>query len=353
MNLSDILSTMSIHTSFLPVGGWELTVILFIGWVLDLCLGDPTYIPHPVIYMGRWIAFGEKKLNKGTHRMFKGALFAIASIIGTFVLIWSILSYFTLRSSLFTCAVSAFLVFMCLAGHTLRKEVRMVFEALERGLDDGRRQVARIVGRDTQNLSAQEVRTAALETLAENLSDGVIAPLFWFCLLGVPGMMAYKMVNTLDSMIGYQNERYKDFGCWAARIDDIANYIPARITALLILIASIFFPAHSSKTTAQPSSATQPLSGSTLPFHRKIAFLLRYGNKHASPNSGWPEAALAAVLNCRFGGTHDYFGQEFYKPYIGDTPRQLNYNDMRISNIICFIAELLAILISLIIFFSV
>ena len=130
------------------------------------------------------------------------------------------------------------LIFYCLAGTTLVREVRMVFEATDRSLEEGRRQVARIVGRDTSKLSAQEVRTAALETLAENLSDGVVAPLFWYAVLGVPGMLAYKMVNTLDSMIGYRNERYRQFGCFAARLDDVANYIPARLTALLMVLAS-------------------------------------------------------------------------------------------------------------------
>lgn len=119
------------------------------------------------------------------------------------------------------------LIFYCLAGTTLVREVCGVFKAVDRSLEEGRKQVARIVGRDTSGLSAQEVRTAALETLAENLSDGVIAPLFWYMLLGVPGMLAYKMINTLDSMIGYRNERYRRFGCFAARLDDVANYIPA------------------------------------------------------------------------------------------------------------------------------
>ncbi len=199
----------------------------------------------------------------------------------------------------------------------------MVFEALEEGLDEGRRQVARIVGRDTAQLTAQEVRTAALETLAENLSDGVIAPLFWFVLLGVPGAMAYKMVNTLDSMIGYKNEKYKDFGCWAAHIDDVANYIPARLTAFLILVAGgINF--------------------------KRIQFLMKYGSKHASPNSGWPEAALASILDCRFGGPHNYFGKEFYKPYIGDNPRQLNIEDMSKSIRVCLTAESISMLLSII-----
>ncbi len=179
----------------------------------------------------------------------------------------------------------------------------MVFEAVDRSLDEGRKQVARIVGRDTSALSAQEVRTAALETLAENLSDGVIAPLFWYAVLGVPGMMAYKMVNTLDSMIGYRNERYRQFGCIAARIDDVANYIPARPTALLMILVSGRFSL--------------------------LGFVGKYGSRHASPNSGYPEAALAGILNCRFGGPHYYFGEEVWKPFIGNNERALTTEDMK------------------------
>lgn len=179
----------------------------------------------------------------------------------------------------------------------------MVFEATDRSIDEGRRQVSRIVGRDTSHLSAQDVRTAALETLAENLSDGVVAPLFWLLLLGVPGMMSYKMINTLDSMIGYRTQRYLYFGRIAARIDDIANYLPARLTACLMVI----------------------VSGRLSLF----AFVYRYGSRHASPNSGYPESALAGILNCRFGGTHQYFGETIVKPYIGSHNRMLNSTDMR------------------------
>ena len=170
-------------------------------------------------------------------------------------------------------------------------------------MDEGRQQVARIVGRDTSELSAQEVRTAALETLAENLSDGVIAPLFWLALLGVPGMLAYKMVNTLDSMIGYRTERYREFGCWAAHIDDIANFIPARLTAVLMVMA-----------VGKP---------------QLLKFVWRNGRNHASPNSGYPEAALASILDCRFGGPHYYFGELFDKPFIGENDRQLTTADMK------------------------
>ena len=284
---------------------------LLVGWVLDLVFGDPQRLPHPVVGFGKAIAFFERRLNKGRHRMLKGALMSIALIALVFAATWLVrsqLSLFTFHFSLFTSHFSllfdVIIIFYCLAGTTLIREVRQVFLAVDRSLEEGRAQVARIVGRDTSQLSAQEVRTAALETLAENLSDGVIAPLFWLALLGVPGMLAYKMVNTLDSMIGYRTERYKDFGCWAAHIDDVANYIPARLTALLMIITQKgrFF---------------------------LCTFVWKYGRNHASPNSGYPEAALAGILDCRFGGPHYYFGQLFDKPYIGTNDRPLTTADMK------------------------
>ena len=212
--------------------------------------------------------------------------------------------------------------------------MRDVFLALDRSLDDGRRQVARIVGRDTAQLSAQEVRTAALETLAENLSDGVIAPLFWYALAGVPGMLTYKMINTLDSMIGYRTERYKDFGCWAARIDDVANFIPARLTALLMIISYQMMRLYGYKTSTDRHQVSP---------YKLITFVHSYGRKHASPNSGYPEAALAGILDCQFGGTHDYFGEAVVKPYIGNNPRPLTNADLHTSLRVCFLAEFITV----------
>ena len=293
---------------------------LLIGWLLDLLLGDPSWLPHPVVGFGKMISFGEKQLNKGSHRMLKGALMAIFLIGFVFAITWFICYPLTSYFKLFT----SILIFFCLAGTTLIREVREVFRAVDRSLEEGRKQVARIVGRDTSELSAQEIRTAALETLAENLSDGVIAPLFWLAVGGVPAMMAYKMVNTLDSMIGYRTERYKDFGCWAARIDDIANYIPARLTALLMVLA-----------------AGKP---------QLIGFVWRNGRKHASPNSGYPEAALAGALDCRFGGPHYYFGELFDKPYIGENACELTTADMQKAVRINHIAEILAIVIIIVIY---
>lgn len=285
---------------------------LLLGWLLDLCLGDPVGWPHPIVWFGKSIAACEHRLNRGHHRKLKGGMVATCLILVVFLLT-SLLGY-TLSIIHFTLSFvfSAIITFFCLAGTTLIREVRAVFLALDRSLDEGRQQVARIVGRDTSQLSAQEVRTAALETLAENLSDGVVAPLFWLALLGVPGMLTYKMVNTLDSMIGYRTERYRDFGCWAARIDDIANYIPARLTALLMIMVQALFPL--------PRKAKH---------HSLFQFVRKYARCHASPNSGYPEAALAGILDCRFGGPHIYFGERIEKPYIGINDRPLTTEDMR------------------------
>lgn len=296
---------------------------LLTGWVLDLLLGDPQWMPHPVVWFGKMIAWGEKLLNRGAHRKCKGALLTIFLV----VLVFGIC--FVIDHSLsdwISILFRSLIIFWCLAGTTLIREVRHTFLAVDHSLEEGRRQVARIVGRDTTELSAQEIRTAALETLAENLSDGVIAPLFWLAIGGVPGMLAYKMVNTLDSMIGYKTDRYKDFGCFAAHLDDVANYIPARITAFLMVLAS------------------GRLS--------LLTFVAKYGSQHASPNSGYPEAALAGILNCRFGGPHTYFGQLFDKPFIGENDRLLTTNDMQVAVRINRTAECVTILLLLVLSFT-
>ena len=300
---------------------------LLLGWLLDLLLGDPARLPHPVVWFGRAIAACERRFNRGRHRLLKGTLVALTLVVATFAVV-SFLR--TLLPSTLRTLLDLILIFYCLAGTTLVREVRQVFLALDHSLEAGRRQVARIVGRDTTALTAQEVRTAALETLAENLSDGVIAPLFWLTLLGTPGMLAYKMINTLDSMIAYRTPRYQDFGRFAARLDDVANYVPARLTALLMLLAA--GPRH---------------------FVRRLRFLLRNGRRHASPNSGYPEAALAAILDCRFGGPHHYFGQLMEKPYIGDTDRPLTTADMKKAVRINRTAELMMLLLAILKFLCV
>ena len=318
---------------------------LLIGWLLDLMVGDPQRLPHPVVWFGKMIAACERKLNRGTNRKLKGALTAFGLILFVFVFTWM------LRKVLDTYALylfDAIAIFYCLAGTTLIREVKAVFLALDRSLDEGRRQVARIVGRDTSELSAQEVRTAALETLAENLSDGVIAPLFWLAILGTPGMLAYKMVNTLDSMIGYKTDRYRAFGCWAAHIDDIANYIPARLTAfLMVLPRLVTINTHGGSKFLRPSGSKRT-KFERFTFHSSLfTFVRTNGRCHASPNSGYPEAALAAILDCRFGGPHYYFGELFDKPYIGTNGRLLTTEDMKKAVRVNRTAEILMVAIVL------
>lgn len=291
---------------------------LLTAWLLDRLFGDPLRLPHPVVGFGKAISFFEHRLNQGSHRRLKGALVSVFLVAGVYLTTFFLLRQAAFFSSGLLLSLQILLIFYSLAGTTLIREVRMVFKAIDSSSEEGRKQVARIVGRDTSRLSAQEVRTAALETLAENLSDGVMAPLFWYLLLGVPGMLAYKMVNTLDSMIGYQNERYHRFGCFAARMDDVANYIPARLTAFLMVLVA-----------GRPSL---------------LLFVARYGKQHASPNSGYPEAALAGILDCRFGGPHDYFGEKVWKPYIGTNPRTLTTEDMQLAVRINRRAESLMIL---------
>lgn len=298
-----------------------LIIALILGVLLDRLLGDPLWLPHPVVGFGKAISWFEHRYNKGCDKVRKGAFTSLFLIASTFI-VSSIMIWLSFSLNYwFGVIIMSVAVFFCLAGKTLEDEVAAVFRAADRSLEDGRKQVSRIVGRDTSELSDHEVRTAALETLAENLSDGVIAPLFWYLILGVPGMMMYKMINTLDSMIGYRNERYGDFGRIAAWTDDAANYIPSRLTALLMIMV-----------------AQKPLL---------LKFVMKYGPQHASPNSGYPESALAGILDCRFGGPHNYFGQLVVKPFIGTTERRLTSKELNVSLTVSRFSELIMILLIL------
>lgn len=292
---------------------------LLLGWFTDFIWGDPEKLPHPIVWFGKIISYGEKKLNRGKRKKLKGGIFSILLIVLSYLIVFFVQQQlYGIHLSL-GIAFSSIIIFYCLAGTTLIKEVRQVFLATDKSLEDGRNQVARIVGRDTSQLNAQQIRTAALETASENLSDGVIAPLFWYLLLGVPGMFAYKMINTLDSMIAYKSKRYKDFGCWAAHIDDVANYLPARLTAFLMILSAWKFSLFS--------------------------FIRKFRKCHSSPNAIYPEAALAGILDCRFGGPNNYFGEIYDKPYIGTNPKELTTEDMKMALNINRKVEVLMVLI--------
>lgn len=290
---------------------------LLLGWIIDRFLGDPAWLPHPVVGFGKVISRLERRFNRGRHRRRNGTVVAVGLVLIVFIFVYSIVSYFA-DKPLLRIVVETTGIYFCLAGRTLSREVSLVFSACNESLTAARRQVARIVGRDTNSLDSQEVRTAALETLAENMSDGVIAPVFWYAFAGLPGMFAYKMVNTLDSMIGYKNARYREFGRFAARMDDVANFIPARLTAFLMVLVSGRIGLWS--------------------------FVKRYGPQHVSPNSGWPEAAMAGILDCRFGGTHNYFGHPVYKPYIGENAKEIDDKDLDIALRVCFTTEMVGLM---------
>lgn len=292
----------------------RLAAPLALGYALDLLLADPEGWPHPVRTYGALIAAGEKTLNHAPQRFAKGALLASGLVGGTYLAFALLDKALQRLPAPLAIAANSLWVFYGLANTGLVREGRAVFTVLDQqGLAAGRRQLARIVGRDTAQLDAQQIRTAVLESLAENLSDGVVAPLCAYALAGVPGLMAYKMINTLDSMVGYRSPRYEQFGKFAARLDDAANLLPARLTAGLLAA----------------------LGGSG----RGVRFILKFGNQHKSPNAGYPEAALAGVLNCRFGGPNYYHGQLVPKPYIGDNPRPIEPQEIdrvaRLNHAVC------------------
>lgn len=280
----------------------QLIIIpLLIGFLLDCLLGDPLWLPHPIRLFGNSIYFFTEKLNSGRYRKAKGAAMALGLIAVTFGTVWLIL-HLAKSIELLYIGLASLGVFYGLANRSLIQESYKVMKALQwEGLGAGRKQLSYIVGRETSNLNEQQIRIAVLETLAENLSDGVIAPLFFYALGGVPAMLAYKMANTLDSMIGYKNDRFRQFGWFAARFDDVINFIPARITALLMVVLSFSW--------------------------RGLAYIFRYGHRHSSPNAGYPEAALAGILNCRFGGPNVYHGILVEKPYIGENVREITNRD--------------------------
>jgi adenosylcobinamide-phosphate synthase len=286
-----------------------LVIPLAMGYLLDLFIGDPEKLPHPIRLFGHLIYKGEQLLNKQPYRFAKGLLLASLLCVSTFLVFKMLGEALLSLHPLLYLAFAGIFVFYGLANKGLIDEGTRVFAVLHtQGLEAGRKQLSRIVGRDTTQLSPQQIRIAVLETMSENLSDGVIAPLFYYVLAGLPGMMTYKMINTMDSMLGYRNHRYEQFGKVAARLDDIANFLPARLTALLMVLVTGCW--------------------------QGLVFTLKYGHQHKSPNAGYPEAALAGILNCRFGGPNLYQGVLVDKPYIGKQERPIGPEEIhRVSRV--------------------
>lgn len=310
---------------------------VFLGFLLDLLLGDPEWMPHPVKLLGRAIQRMERRFRKWFPDSPKGQraagrLMAILLPLVTLILTVDLLWLCYEVTPWLYMAVQALLCWQCLAIKDLKGESSRVQRALEEGnLPKARSLVSRIVGRDTENLTAGGVTRAAVETVAENFSDGVIAPLLCMLVGGAPLALTYKAINTMDSMVGYKNEKYIDFGRAPAKLDDVANFLPARLSAFLWMAAA---------------ALTGNDAGGAFRIWK------RDRKKHASPNAGQTEAACAGSLGIRLAGPISYFGEPVEKEYIGDKTRKVHPSDIGKANRMMMVGSILCLVIGLAVRFA-
>ena len=302
----------------------DVILALLMGYGLDLVLGDPEWLYHPVRLIGRFISYMEKKLRARGGNLRRSAVLLTASTVlvsalapGALIALSGLIG----RWPRIICM--ALLDWMGIAVTSMAKEARGVKRALGRGIEEGRRQVSRIVGRDTDSLSEEEIVKAAVEIDNENTSDGDVSPLIYAALGGPVLLWAFKAASTLDSMVGYMDEKYRDIGWSSAKLDDVLNYVPARVTALLMCISAFF-----------------------LGLDAKNAFRIvkRDHANHLSPNGAWSEAAAAGSLHIQLGGTHTYFGKTVVKPTIGDDDRPAKPDDITRANRLLYVTSLAAVL---------
>ena len=286
----------------------EYVLALVIGFALDALLGDPAWLLHPVCIIGSYISFAEKRLRARGGNLRKSALLlTVSTVLLTMAAAGALLALLSCFGRIPRLAGMALLDWLGLAMTSLAREARGVEQALSSGVEAGRAQVARIVGRDTQRLSEEEIIKATVETVAENTTDGVIAPMLYAALGGPVLLWGFKAASTLDSMVGYLDERYRDIGWSSARLDDLLNFIPARVTGPLLCLAA----------------ALTGLDG-----RNAFRVMRRDHACHKSPNCAWSEAAAAGALHIQLGGTHDYFGRPMEKPTIGDADRPAERSDI-------------------------
>ncbi len=298
--------------------------ILPAAYALDLLLGDPVRMPHPVRWMGRAIAWAEPLFRALFPDLrLSGALMASGLVVLCWAVVAAALAAVRKLDPTAAAAVEVLILYFCISTRSLASESESIYRALFSGsLALARNRLGRIVGRDTANLSREKIARATVETVAENLVDGLIAPLFFAVVGGVPLAAAYRMVNTLDAMIGYRSERYRRFGTFAARLDDVANWLPARMSVVLI------------------AAAAQILSGRGRPAMRTAAC---EGNRHTSPNAGFPEAAFAGALAVRLGGPSRYGGELFDKPFLGEDYGPAAAGDILRARDLMILSSLLAL----------
>ena len=317
----------------------KLTVLaVIVGFLLDCILGDPASLPHPIILIGKGISLFEKKIRPRFPKTEKGELAAGAVLAAVIPIATGLVTFLIL---FIACKINKWLYFalcciMCwqiLAARCLQKEAKKVYDVLLTGdIVKARQQVSYLVGRDTQNLTSEQVIKATVETVAENTSDGVIAPMFWMMLFGPVGGFMYKAVNTMDSMVGYKHDKYLYFGRCAAKLDDVVNYIPARLSGLGMILAAAI--------TGEDG---------------KNAFRIwrRDRRKHASPNSAQTESVCAGALHIQLAGNASYFGKVYEKPFIGDFDRPVENKDiLRSCKLMYGTGVLLLIVFSIIVFLA-
>ena len=321
-----------------------MTPTIFFGaYIIDILVGDPRWFPHPVVIVGRWTRFVEGKIRTHTTRASekkRGIVLWFSVVIPTFFLTYGITEVSFSFGALCGMITTAMLASLTLATRSLYKESKAVMDALRcEDMEGARKNLSMIVGRDTENLDEAGILRAVIETVSENLSDGIVAPMFYLTVGGVPLAMAYKSVNTLDSMVGYRNARYMDIGCFSAKMDDVLNWVPARITGFIIVIASFIL-------------RFTPLEKESLRgfnWRGSWRIIRRDGKNHPSPNSGIPEAAAAGALGIQFGGKISYFGNITYKPTIGDRLKEIDKKDVKKAWAIMFTSSLLMAVVCIVI----
>lgn len=301
-----------------------LTIQIVTAFFFDLLLGDPPWLPHPIRVIGRAIERGEGVLRRLLpFERLSGVLLTLFIVLGTYIATYWGLSLFYQVSYLLHFIASTIILFFTLSVRSLAEETGRVVKALEAGdIGKARKELSGIVGRDTKDLDEREIIRACIETVAENTVDGIISPLVYAFLGGPALAMAYKAVNTLDSMVGYKNERYLYFGWASARLDDLANYVPARVSARLIPMSSYLCGAR---------------------FKECVYITARDGRKHPSPNSGIPEAAFAGALGVQLGGPSTYGGIPSNKPLIGEPHEPLTIEKVRQSIRMAYVTSFLAL----------
>lgn len=306
---------------------------LLISAAIDFVIGDPHNFPHPVRFIGKIIYFYEKQVRKLFNNNLKlGGLFLwISSILTTVFITSAVLSILHILHPLLSNIFEIYIIYTCIAARCLHKEAYKIKKSLEdNDIITARKQLSFIVGRDTENLSSTSISKAVVETVSENTIDGVIAPLFFIVIgiyFNVPAQMGilYKTVNTLDSIVGYNQEPYKNIGYFSAKIDDVFNFIPARLGSIIMLISG-------------------GILGKDVKKGFKIFKRDRYN--HKSPNSGHSESVIAGLLNIQLGGTNYYFGEKVEKPFIGDSTRDITFNDINGSVRIMYVSEIILLIIS-------